>query len=120
MKAGINDDNAERIGRPLIERVIEAHADSDYERLIELVPDAQGTLTEEEFAEACAGLEALGDVVSIEYLGQFEKVKEHLVLWRVKYERADEDIIWHLYLAKEEGETDDAAGIRVVGLFFDL
>ncbi|WP_154660743.1 hypothetical protein [Marinobacter nanhaiticus] len=114
MKGEINDDNAERIGRPFIESIIEAHADADYDRLVELVPDVNGKLTEVEFAEAAVGLEPLGDVVSIEYLAQFEKVKEHLVLWRVKYELAEEDVLWHLYLS---GEGDD---IKVVGLFFDL
>lgn len=110
----INSENAEQIGRPFIENIIEAHTNSDYNQLIGRIPDLEGKMPVEEFDEAAANLEPLGNVVSIDYLGQFEKVKEHLVLWRVRYELAEEDVLWHLYLSDKDGD------IKVVGLFFDL
>ncbi|MGP4844395.1 hypothetical protein ACTXGQ_09720 [Marinobacter sp. 1Y8] len=114
MTSQINSESAEQIGRPIIERIIKAHSDADYGQLVELIPNMEGKLLEEEFIEAATSLEPLGKVASIEYLGHFSKVKEHLVLWRVRYELAEEDVLWHLYLSDNESE------IKAVGLFFDL
>ncbi|ROU02099.1 hypothetical protein EB809_00935 [Marinobacter sp. R17] len=114
MERLITSDNAEAIGRPIIEQIITAHLNSDYDHLLAQVPTIRGKVPQEEFEEAAANLEPFGNVRSIEYLGHFAKVKEHLVLWRVRYERADEDILWHLYLSDLESE------VQTVGLFFDL
>lgn len=114
MQNTITSENAELIGKPLIEQIIDAHTALDYDRLVELIPDMAGKVSEEEFIEAATELKEFGDVLSIEYLGEFSKVKEHLVLWRVRYELREEDVFWHLYLSKEEGD------VKVVGLFFDL
>ena len=114
MGCKINDKNAEMIGRPIIEGIVEAHSNSDYDKLIYLVPGMKGKFPQEDFQGAVSALKPLGKVLSIEYLAQFPKAKEHLVLWRVKYELGEEDIFWHLYLS-DKGEE-----IRAVGLFFDL
>ena len=114
MRITINSENAEQIGRPIIESIIDAHANSDYHRLVELIPSMKGNFSQEEFLRAVVALEPLGNIQSIEYLGHFSKVKEHLVLWRAKYEQGEEDIFWHLYLSDLEDQ------VKAVGLFFDL
>ena len=114
MESRVNNENAELIGRPIIEGIIEAHSNSDYDKLIELVSGMKGKFSQEEFNEAASAVKALGRVLSIEYLACFSKVKEDLLLWRVKYELGEDDIFWHLYLSANEKE------IRAVGLLFDL
>jgi len=110
----INDDNAELIGRPIIEGIVEAYSNSDYDKIIELIPSAKGKLLQENFNRASSNLKALGRVLSIEYLAYFSKIKEDLVLWRVKYEAGEDDIFWHLHLSANKEK------IEVVGMAFDL
>jgi len=114
MDTRVNNENAELIGRPIIEGIIEAHSNLNYNKLIELVSGMKGKLSKEEFDEAASAVKALGRVLSIEYLACFSKIKEDLLLWRVKYELGEDDVFWHLYLSANEKE------IRAVGLLFDL
>ncbi len=114
MKNRINNENAEFIGRPIIEGIIETHSNLDYDKLVELVPGMKGKFPQEEFNGAASAVKALGKVLSIEYLAYFSKIKEDLVLWRVKYELGEDDVFWHLYLSANEKE------IRAVGLLLDL
>ena len=114
MAKRINDENAELIGRPIIEEIIKAHSDTDYDKIIELIPSAKGKLLPENFNRGSARLKELGEVLSIEYLAHFSKIKEDLVMWRVKYEFAEDDIFWHLFLTANKEE------IEVAGMAFDL
>lgn len=110
----VNNENAELIGRPIIEGIIEAHSNSDYDKLVELVSGMKDNFSQEEFNGAASAVKALGRILSIEYLAYFSKAKEDLLLWRVKYELGEDDVFWHLYLSANENE------IRAVGLLFDL
>ncbi|GGX71458.1 hypothetical protein [Saccharospirillum salsuginis] len=99
MAEQISNENAELIGRPVIENIIDAHVNADYDRLVELIPGMKGQLSTEEFNEAVSKLSPMGKVVSIEYIGHLNKVKEHLLLWKVSYDLGEEEILWHLYLS---------------------
>ena len=110
----INDENAELVGRPIIEGIIEAYSDSDYDKLFEFIPSARGKILQEDFNRASSALKALGKVLSIEYLAYFSKIKEDLVIWRVKYEVGEDDVFWHLILSANKEE------IEAVGMAFDL
>ena len=114
MDRRINNENAELIGRPIIEGIIEAHSNSDYDKLVEIVSGMKGKLPQEKFNGAASTINKLGKVLSIEYLAYFSKVKEDLLLWRVRYELGEDDVFWHLYLSANEEE------IRAVGLLCDL
>ena len=65
MESRVNSENAELIGRPIIEGIIEAHSNSDYDKLIELVRGMKGKLAKEEFDEAASSVKTLGRVLSI-------------------------------------------------------
>ena len=62
----------------------------------------KGKFSQEEYNGAASAVKALAKVLSIEYLACFSKVKEDLLLWRVKYGLGEDDIYWHLYLTVNE------------------
>ena len=106
----INNDNAERIGRPIIEKVIEAHGKADYQLLTRTLSSRGDKPDFESFQDGVESLKVLGAVTNIEYLGYLKKPNEHMLLWKAQHEKGNEDILWHLFLS-DEGKT--------VGLLFD-
>ena len=110
------EENAEALGQPILDSVLKAHAESDYELLTKFFSkDLKGVLTEETFREAIQNeLSTYGKVSSTTYLGHLNRKGELQLLWKVSYAKGKEDILWELYL----GEVENSDGVEVLGLWF--
>lgn len=110
----LTKENAQAIGRCIIDEVLTAHETNDYALLTRhFSPEMKQNLTQEKFTHAVQeAIEPMGKVISREYLGHLKRVNEHQILWKVVYEHSDEEILWQLYLC------DDEAPICVTGLWF--
>ena len=110
----ITPDNAEQIGRCIINEILTAHQTRDYQLLTRHFSQKyKDVLTIERFEQAVdEAILPLGQLVSCDYLGYLKRVNEHQLLWRVRFEHSDEDLLWQLYLC------DDEAPVQVVALWF--
>lgn len=108
----MNIENAEVVGRPIIEKIIAAHDQSDYALLKAQLPELS-KLPLEAFDEAVKTLRPLGTSTNILYLGHLRKIDVHVLLWKVSYSDTEEEILWTIALA----ESDD--GPIVKALLFD-
>lgn len=110
----LTPDNAQQIGRCIIDEILHAHQMGDYQLLIRhFSPSFKEKLTKERFEQALnEAIIPWGKVRSCEYLGYLKRINEHQLLWKVVFEHADEELLWQLYLC------DDEAPIQVTGLWF--
>jgi len=109
----ITDENAEFIGKPIFEKIIQSHEKGDHKKLIQCFPELQNKITQDIFEEAVGNLKPLGKVLSKHYLTHSLKNDNHLIVWKVKYSRDDEDVLWNLHLSDDEKE------IKVMGFGFN-
>ena len=110
----LTEKTAEQIGQPILDNMLKAHRESDYELLTELFSeDLKLVLTEDIFKEAIQNeLSTYGKVSSTTYLGHLKRKGELQLLWKVSYAKDKEDILWELYLGQVEGK------VEVLGLWF--
>lgn len=109
----ITDDNAESIGRPILNKIIESLSASDHEQIIRDFPELKEQLASGVFLEAAKNVETMGELLSIEYLARLNKVENHLLLWKIAYRKSDIHLAWYLSLADEDGT------VKVTGFGFD-
>ena len=108
----ISDENAESIGSPILKKVIQSFMDSDREQLIQNFPELDKWMTPEVFDEAVENLKPMGQILSKGFLARLNQIDHHLLVWKICYEKEDEDLLWYLYL------TDVTADIKVAGFAF--
>jgi hypothetical protein len=113
MNIKLTEQNIESLGRPIIENIIAAHSKSNYDQVtLHFTDELKETLLPSEFEDVIRNhLGALGKATSISYLGYLIKNDSFQLLWKVKYEKGDEDILWQMYLT-ELNEVTKVDGIR--------
>ena len=105
-----NNDNASlSIGSELLETVIRLHEKSDFQGYVQKFPELDDR---EFFDEVVLNLKPVGRMKSIQYLTRLNKPKHHQLVWKVQYEKEDEDLLWELYLSGSNGKE------KLIGLGF--
>jgi len=114
MNIKLTEQSIESLGRPIIENIIDAHIKSDYDQVsLSFTDEMKSNLSSSKFEDAIKNhLAPLGNVASINYLGYLVKSDLFQLLWKVKYEKGTEDILWQMYL------TDLNENAKVAGLWF--
>lgn len=109
----INDENAESVGTPILEKILHSFVYKDREALIQHFPYLHEWMTEEIFNEAVDALNRLGTLISTEYSNHSIKNENHLLSWNVHYRNDAKKVVWELFLIDHQRE------IRVNGFRFD-
>jgi len=112
-KHKITNENAESIGRPIFDKIIQSFVSADYQELIRRFPELQNKMTKDLFDEAVGNIRPLGNVLSIQYSTHNLKNDSHLIVWNVRYSQDKEGVLWTLHLA------DDQEEIKVTGFGFN-
>jgi len=96
----LTEEYVEAIGRPIMENILKAHVDSNYQQAtMHFTNEFKSDLSIEEFKQAVkCELSQLGSISSTNYLGYLNKNKSFLLLWKVKYEKGMDDVLWKLHL----------------------
>lgn len=102
-------ENAESFSQPIIEEIIEVFSKADYELLVKNFPELTKSISQGLYNEGVEDLKNKGNVVSLQFIGTFNKVNEQVLLWKVRYEQKEEDVLWHLFLSDFDGEIKVAA-----------
>jgi len=76
MNSNIQNENAEIIGRPIIECLTEAYVTSYYDFMSSNFPEFAMKIIQEAFSEGVKDLKPMGKVSSIDFLGLFDKTDE--------------------------------------------
>jgi len=109
----ITDENAESIGRPIFDKVIQSFRNEDREEFIQHFPYLADWMTVEIFDEAVKVLNSLGKLTSIEYSNRSIENDNHLLAWNVQYENDENAVRWKLNLDDSQEE------VKVSGFRFD-
>jgi hypothetical protein len=109
MNSKIENKDAEKIGRPIIECLTKAYETSDYNFMSKNFPELTKSITQEIFSEGVKDLKPMGKVSSIDFLGLFNKTDEQLLLWNVRYEKLGNDVLWHIFLTEHDSELKTTA-----------
>jgi len=86
----------------LVARVIKAHNEFDFDKMSSLMDQSviskEGTFfTKERFIEVCEKLKkSCGDMVSIDALGNLNKIDSVQTLWKVKYSNTEREMLWQM------------------------
>lgn len=109
----ICDENAESIGRPIFDNIIQSFVNSDREELIQHFPYLHEWMTLEVFDEAVVNLNRLGELLSSEFSTHSIENDNHLLVWKVKYSNDENIVHWKLFLIQNQED------IMVNGFGFD-
>ncbi len=109
----ISNANAEAIGRPLFDNVIQSFVDVDRDAFITHFPYLDTWMTVEIFDEAVEVLRRLGKLLTSEFSNHSISNNGHSLVWDVTYQNDENCVHWTLHL-------DDAQEtIKVTGFSFD-
>jgi hypothetical protein len=112
MNIKLTEQYIEDLGRPIIENILDAHAKSNYKQVtLHFTDEMKSGLSIEIFEESIIN-DQHGEIASITYLGCLDKCNSFQLLWKVKYEKDAVDVLWQMYLADLNENT------QVVGLVF--
>lgn len=109
----INSKNAESIGTPIFDNIIQAFSNSDRDDLIQHFPELQDWMTLQLFDEVSTHLNTLGEVLSREYSTYSSKDDIHSLTWKTQYTIDENTVNWLLKL------DDCPEGIKVHGFSYD-
>ena len=102
------------IATPIFDDIMDAHQAGDYEKLEVYLSEAmrQG-LNLQEFASAVKCLPSkFGGVKEKAYLGSLRKKESTQTLWKARYEKDNQELLWQLFLARSDND------VRLVGLLY--
>lgn len=112
----LNEDNAEEISRPIFESIHSAYASADYQQCMENCFSVKmvEVLTEEVFIDGIQKYySSYGDLVEMKYLGYVDRDVGHQLIWKCRYTKNTEEVVWQMYFSKENDENHE-----IVGLWF--
>ncbi len=94
------DEDAAKI---MIKGILNGLATKNYQEYIKDFASKDKTpFTQKEFNQACNAVdENLGILVSKQYLGCINKIGYSIALWKAKYSKVPEDIIFEMYIIRE-------------------
>jgi len=97
-----NEDEAAQI---MVEGILNGLKTNNYQEFIKDF-DSKGKLsfTRENFGEACEAIDNnLGVLLDKEYLGSINKISYSIAIWKAKYSKVPEDIIFEMYIVRQDG-----------------
>lgn len=110
----IRDENAESIGRPIFDNIIQSFVNSDREEFLQHFPYLREWMKVEIFDEVVEALSRSGEFISSDYSSHTTKKDDtHILVWKVNYKNDDNVVHWNLYL------DDSQEKIMVRGFEFD-
>ncbi len=111
---GETNESVSNIAEPLLDNILEAFAENDYEKYSkDFDATLKESISEKKFFEVDEHFEgALGNYLSREYLGHLVKGKMSVVLWKARYDRSEDDVLIKLVVSKREDKY------LVTGLWF--
>lgn len=109
----IMDENAEPIGRPILDKIIQSFVHEDREEFIQHFPYLQDWMTVEIFDEAVVVLHRLGEPLSIEYSSRSIERDKHRLHWKVQHRNDESPVNWEMFLDDSQEE------IQLKGFRFD-
>lgn len=109
----ISHKNAESIGWPIFDKIIQSFINEDREIFIKHFPYLEEWMTTDIFYEAVDVLNRLGEFLSSEYSTHSIENDNHLLAWKVQYRNDENTVIWGLFL------NDSQESIKVAGFRFD-
>lgn len=86
----------------LVTNMIKCHEDGDFAKLTSLMDrrtleDKDTFFTQEKFTEVTQKIQQqLGQFLSVEYIGSLNKKNSIHTLWKTRYSKTDEDIMWQV------------------------
>ena len=102
------------IARPIFNSIIDAHQTGDYEKLaVHLSEEMRQGLNRQKFDSVVkCHLNQLGGVKETAYLGSLRKKESTHTVWKAKYEKDNQELLWQLFLAKSGNK------VKLVGLLY--
>jgi len=109
-----SDDDIADIATPIFNNIIDAHQTGDYEKLVVHLSESmkQGLDRQKFDSVVKCHLSQLGGVKETTYLGRLRKKESTHTLWKAKYEKDDQELLWQLFLAKSGND------VKLVGLLY--
>lgn len=111
VKLKISDENAESIGRPIFDKIIQLFKNEDREEFIRYFPYLKDWMTAGIFDETVEALNRLGKLLSIEYSSRSIEKGNHILAWNVQYENDENTVHWKLNL-DDNHEEPMVSGFR--------
>ena len=109
-----NDADTVDIAKPIFNNIIDAHQTGDYEKLaVHLSEAMRKGLDRQKFDSVVkCHLSQLGGVKETAYLGSLRKKESTHTLWKAKYEKDNQELLWQLFLARSGND------VKLVGLLY--
>ena len=109
-----NDADIVDIATPIFNNIIDAHQTGDYEKLAVHLSEAmrQGLNRQKFDSVVKCHLTQLGSIKETVYLGRLRKKESTHTLWKVQYEKDNQELLWQLFLARSSN------GVKLVGLLY--
>lgn len=101
--------NAETLGTPIIEKLLNALLTHDFELYCQLLANGgheKSSDTKEIFDEAVSVLKPMGHLISFNFLAHAKMSNYHLLMWKTQYHKDDEDLLFELMLTEVDGELN--------------
>ena len=112
----IDDNDAEivDIATPIFNSIVDAHQTGDYETLAVHLSEAMRKRLSRQKLDSVVKchLSQLGSVKETTYLGSLRKTESTHTLWKAKYERDNQELLWQLFLARSSND------VMLVGLLY--
>ena len=105
----MQEENAESLGTPIIEKLIQSVSTQNFDLYCQILPKTLKESSDEIleiFNEAATALKPMGIVISIKYLAHTKIDDVHRLIWKVQYQKDDEDLLWQLMLTDGEVEGE--------------
>ena len=109
-----NDAYIVDIATPIFNNIIDAHQTGNYDELAAHLSEAmRQRLTRQKFDSVVkCHMNQLGGVKETAYLGSLRKKESTHTLWKAKYEKDNQELLWQLFLAKSGNK------VKLVGLLY--
>ena len=105
----MHEGNSESLGTPIIEKLLQSVSTLNFDLYCQILPETLKESSDEIleiFNEAAMVLKPMGNVISIKYLAHTKIHDVHKLIWKVQYQKDDEDLLWQLMLTDGEDEGE--------------
>jgi hypothetical protein len=112
---GNDKDEVRKITEPILDNILEGFSENDYQMYCRDFDDTlKEAVSEKKFIDTDSQIEhSIGNCVSREYLGFLNKGRMTVVLWKGRFDKAEDDVLIKLVVSKRNGRY------LVTGLWFN-
>ena len=112
----LNNDDADIVdtATPIFDDIMDAHQTGNYAKLeVYLSEEMRQGLNRQKFDSVVkCHQNQFGDVKETAYLGSLRKKESTQTLWKARYEKDKQELLWQLFLARSGNE------VKLVGLLY--